>query len=180
MAFIDTSLAFSSFTTPVAVTSTADSSVVDLTGAGVGNAPAMIGAGGVNTAMGYDLGNADGLATPWLYFVVNTALTGNTGTLQISLKAAPDSGTYTEGSYTTLYTSAVFTIAQLYAGATLLVPVPPRALEGDPGEAIPRFYKLTYTVGSGPFTAGKVSAGILLSPPAGLVSTLYGNNFVVV
>lgn len=177
MAFIDTQLTFSSFTTPVAITSTADSSIIDVTGYGVGVAPVMTGAGGLNTAIGTDIGNGDGATVPWLYLVVTTAfVSGGGATLTVSLKAAPDSGTYTEGTYTTLYQSIAFSVAQLVVGQVLFVPVPPRVLSTLPGEALPRFYKLTYTVGTSTFSAGKVGAGLILNPPMGIESTLIGNN----
>lgn len=179
---IDTSLAFSSWSTPVAITATKDSSLVDITGAGLGVAPAMInGPGAANTAIGVDIGQGDGIAIPYLVMIVTTAFVSAGGaTLTVTLNAAPDSGTYTAGSYTTIYTSIAFTAAQLVAGQALVVQVPPRVLSGVPGEALPRFYKLTYTVATSTFSAGAVSAGILLNPPAFLVNTLYNSNFTVV
>lgn len=154
------------------ITATADSTnVFDVTGAGVGNAPAMIGAGGVNTAMGFDVGAGEGMAVPYVMVTITTSTTV-TGTLTFSLKAAPDSGTYTEGTYTTLYSSAALTGAtQLAKGAQLLIPIPPIV----PGEALPRFYKMTYTV------TGSISliatAEILFNPPTIRDATLYGNNY---
>lgn len=180
--FVDTSLAFSSYSTPQAITSTADSNlIVDVTGAGSTNAPSMIGSGGLLTALGVDIGQGDGMAIPYVYLTVTTAFTaGATPTLQVSLKAAPDNGSYSPGTYTTIYTGPAYTGTQLVAGLQIIFPVPPRALSGAPGEAIPRFYKLTYTVASGPFGAGAIAGGIVLNPPAGLVNTQYGSNFTAV
>lgn len=154
-----------------AITTTADSTnVFDVTGAGVGSAPAMIGANGVNTAMAVDFGSGDGMAIPYVFITVTTAGTG-AGTISVSLKAAPDSGTYTEGTYTTLWTSSAFVGTALTKGSVLQLQVPPIA----PNEAPPRFYKLTYTV-SGSATASFTS-DILLNPPSGRIVTLFGNNF---
>lgn len=158
-----------------AITGTADSTnIFDVTGAGVGNLPTMIGAGGVNTAMGYDIGGGvEGVAVPQILITVITPTTV-TGTLTISLKAAPDSGTGTEGAYTTLYTGAALTgSTQLAAGAQYIVPIPPIL----PGEALPRFYKLTYTVGSS--ISVTVTSVVLFNAPNIRDAKLYGENFVV-
>lgn len=158
-----------------AITATADSTnIFDVTGAGSGNAPAMIGAGGVNTAMGIDIGAGDGAAVPYVLITV-TGSTTVTGTLTISLKAAPDNGSYGQGTYTTIYSSAALTGAgQLAVGSQYIIPVPPII----PGEALPRFYKLTYTVGSS--ISVVVTAELLLNPPLIRDATLYGNNFISV
>lgn len=178
-----TGMNFSPFTgngTPQAVTATADSSIVDVTGAGVGVAPAMIGgvpnaSGLQNTTLGFDMGVGDGMARPYV-FVLVTATTTVTGTLSISLKAAPDSGTYTEGTYTTLYTSAGLTgSTQLAANKWLYFPVPP-VLQA---EANPRFYKLTYTVVSGSISLS-LSAGIVVDPTSFLGGTKYQNNYIAI
>lgn len=169
----------SSQTITSSVTST---TVVDITGAGVGTAPSMInGPGAANTAVGVDIGQGDGMAIPYVYVTVKTAFVSAGGALMtVTLQAAPDNGSYSEGTYTTLYTSVAFTAAQLAAGQTLMFQVPPRALTGQPGEALPRFYRLSYTVSSSTFSAGAVNAGIVLNPPNGLVNTQYNSNFTAV
>lgn len=175
-----TGMNFSPFTgngTPQAVTATADSSIVDVTGAGSGNAPTMIGGyPATNTTLGFDMGVGDGMARPYV-FVLITATTTVTGTLTISLKAAPDNGSYGQGTYTTLYTSAALTGAtQLAANKWLYFPVPP--ILGSMGEANPRFYKLTYTVGSS--ISLSLSAGIVVDPTSFLGGTLYNNNYIAI
>jgi hypothetical protein len=179
MSFQDNQLAFqTNWSTPQAITVTADGNrIVDLTGAGVGNPPAMIdGFPSVNTNLGFDIGAGDGVAIPYLYVTVTTGFTSG-NTLTVSLSAAPDSGTYTEGAYTQIYESAAVTASTLVAGSTLLVPVPP-TLFNWPSEAKPRFYKVTYTC-SGAVT-GSVLAGLMLNPPSTLLLGQYSNNFVVV
>lgn len=181
----DNSLSFNTnWQTPQAITTvTVDSaSVIDVTGAGSGNAPTMIGGyPATNTAIGVDIGQGDGMAIPWVVVTVNTTfVSAGNATLQVFLQAAPDNGSYSPGTWTTLYESAVFTTAQLTTAETLMFQVPPRALTGQPGEALPRFYKLSYTVASATFSAGKVNAGIVLNPPNGLVNTLYPSNFIAV
>lgn len=171
MAYFDSTTVLS---TAQAITATANSTnVFDVTGAGSGNAPAMIGPNGVNTAMGYDIGSGDGVAKPAVYATVTTAGTG-TGTITIGLQAAPDNGSYSPGTYTTLYTSAAIIGSTMALGQTFQFDVPPII----PGEALPRFYRLVYTV-SGTLTVS-LTADILLNPPSGRIATLYGNNFVAV
>lgn len=180
MSFQDTSLAFQTggWTTAQAVTVTADGSqVVDLTGAGSGNAPAMInGFPATNTAIGYDIGAGDGLAIPYLYSTVTVTGT-TTNTLTISLSAAPDNGSYGQGTYTQLYASKAIAANTLIKGDYLIVPVPPTLFQW-PSESLPRFYKITYTC-SGSLTISLLS-GIMLNPPSSLLLPQYNNNFTVV
>lgn len=174
--FQDNSLIFSSYTSPVAVTTTADSSVIDLTGAGVGNAPAM--KGGLGFPIGLDIGAGDGAALPSVNVTIGTTFTaGGAATLQISLKAAPQTSATvnTEGTYTTLYISDAIPVADLVAGTVINIPIPP-ILTAE-AEALPRFYKLTYTVATGPMTAGNLSAGILMSQPNLIEGIKYPGNF---
>lgn len=179
MAFPDNQLSFNTnWSTPQAITVTADSTgIVDLTGAGSGNLPNIInGFPATNTAVGYDIGAGDGEAIPYLYLGVTTA--GSTSnTLTVTLKAAPDNGSGGQGSYTNLYQSAAITASGLVKGSVLLVPVPP-TLFAFPSEALPRFYKLTYTC-SGSLTIS-VLAGILLNPPSTFLLGQYNNNFIAV
>ena len=185
--YVDNSLSFNTnWTTTQAITSTVDSStVIDVTGAGSGNQPTMSNGinstGYPNNAIGFDIGQGDGIAIPWVVMTINTTfVSAGNATLQVFLQAAPDNGSYSPGTWTTLYESGVFTTAQLTTAETLMFQVPPRAITGQPGEALPRFYKLSYTVASSTFSAGKVVSGIVLNPPNGLVNTLYPSNFVSV
>lgn len=172
MAYVETTSG-ADLSTAQAITTTADSeNIFDVTGAGSGNAPAMVGAGGVNTAMGIDIGAGDGIAVPQIIVEVTTSTTV-TGTLTISLKAAPDDGSYGQGTYTTIFSTAALTGAtQLAAGATYKFNVPPII----PGEALPRFYKLTYTVSAS--ISVVVNAYVLFNAPDLRDPKLYGNNFV--
>ena len=178
--FLDNSLSFGAgWSTPTAaITATVDgTNIVDVTGAGVGNVPAMInGFPNANTAIGYDIGGGDGEAIPYLYVAVTTTGTGS-GTVTFSLSAAPDSGTGTEGTYTQLYQSKTFVGTTLIAGRYLIVPVPLTLWTF--GEALPRFYKITYTV-SGTVGAVKFLSGIVLNPQESTLSGQYNNNFLAV
>lgn len=179
--FLDTSLQFSSYTAPVAVTVTGDSAVVDLTGAGVGNAPAMSG-GLTNTgpvAIGLDVGAGDGVAIPSVNVSIGTTFvgTGNT-TMTFAIKAAPQTSAtdYSQGTYTTLAQTGAIPVANLLGGASFNIPIPPIVL--PVGELPPRYYKLAYTVANGPFTAGKVSSGMVLNQPNIAEGSQFPKNFV--
>ncbi len=87
---------------------------------------------------------------------VITAYTGGTS-LSVTLQGATDNGSGAPGTYSTWYVSAVYTTAQLVAGARLLdmdMPRPPA------GVAIPRFLRLVYTsVGA---VTGNISSFMVL------------------
>lgn len=171
MAFLDSSLNFS---TAQAITTTAASTnVYDITSAGAGNAPVMIGANGVNTAIGGDIFSGDGQAVPVAQINVTTAGTG-AGTITIQLQSAPDNGSYSPGSYTTIGSTQAFVGTSLTLGQVILVAGSPL----PPGEALPRFYRLNYVV-SGSATVS-VTANLTINPGTVRVATLYGKNFNVV
>lgn len=184
--FADNSLTFNTnLSSTQTVTATADStSIIDVTGAGSGNAPAMInGFPATNTSIGVDYGVGDGMAIPYVVVIV-TAVTTVTGTLTVTLAAAPDNGSYSPGTYTNLFVSSGLTGAtQLYAGAVLYFQVPPTL--AAMGEALPRFYKLTYTVTTGSISI-KTNSFMTLNPPsfastkASLLGGQYANNFIAV
>ena len=179
MAFMDNALAFSAdWSTPQAITATAASTnVVDITGAGVGNAPNMIGGfPQVNNAIGNDWGVGDGVAIPYLYLAVTTAGTGS-GTIQVEIQAAPDDGSYSPGTYTTIYESVPVVGSTLVAGSSLIVQLPP-TLFNFPNEAPPRFYRLNFVV-TGTATVS-VLAGLMINPPSYKLGGKYPNNFVAV
>lgn len=177
--FLDNSLAFQTggWATAQALTTTADGSVVvDITGAGVGNAPAMIsGFPASNTAIGEDWGSGDGVAIPYLYTTfLSAGASGNTITITVS--SAPDNGSYSAGSYTVIFTSTAITESTIDDGDYLIVPLPPTKIAF--GQALPRFYKITYTC-SGAVTVS-LKSGIIINPPSSMLAGKYGNNFVVV
>ena len=153
--------------------------LVDITGTGVGTLPTrMIGASGLSTAIGADWGAGEGVAVPYVYITVTTTGT-SANTLTITLQAAPDNGSGSAGSYTTIYTSKAFTGTAMVAGQALLFPVPPRVtLDTTYGEVLPRFYKLNYAA-SAALTVG-LYASMVINPPTTLTQQQYGNNFVAV
>ena len=89
--------------------------------------------------------------------VVTTAFTGGTS-LQLVLAGAPDNGSGSAGSYTTMWTSAAYAEADLDSGAMLAnISVPGLV----PGQALPRFLRLQF-VTSGTHTAGAVCCGVVI------------------
>lgn len=180
--FLDNALSFNGgWTTPTAaLTATVDgTSIIDITGAGSGTAPAMInGFPASNTAIGEDYGAGDGVAIPYFAIFVNTTGTGS-GTVTFTLKAAPDDGSYGQGTYYTLISSDAYVGTNLIAGATLLYQVPPIPEGLLTPKALPRFYKSTYTI-SGTVGALKIVAGLVINPPNLLLTGRYNNNYIVV
>lgn len=176
--FLDAGLTFNSaIGTAQSLSATADSSgIIDITGAGSGNAPAMInGFPASNTAIGEDYGSGDGVVQPVVYVNVTTTGTG-TGTYTITVKAAPDDGSYGQGTYTSLVSSRAYVGTDLVAGRIISIPLPP--VQYTFGEAMPRFYKLTYTLSG--TAAVSVKANLVLNPQSSLEGGQYNNNYLVV
>ena len=153
-----------------AVTSSAaSSSIIDITGAGSGNAPGVI-IGSEASVFGTDVGLGDGLTKPAIACIVGTAFVGVGASLTVALQTAPDNGSNAPGTWSTAVQTDTIAVGNLTAGAKLAqFEVPPR----DPGAAAYRFIRLYYTVASGPFTGGTIGyAGINLgtdeyyAPPA--------------
>jgi hypothetical protein len=176
MAFYDSLLQLSS---AQAITTTAASTnLYDISGAGSGNAASQV--YGVNPTTGAaiqpgaDIGTGDGMATPTAVFTVTTTGTG-AGTVTFSVQAAPDNGSNSPGTYVTLSSSAAMVGTALIKGNQVVLPIPPFA-QIAPAMGLPRFYRFNYTV-AGSATVS-VTAGILLNPGLGYVSTQYAPNFI--
>lgn len=172
--FVDNSLKFSA---SQAITTTADSSsVVDLSGAGSGTAvPFTYGEKFISgLVFGEDIGSGEGVAVPYVF--LNVEVGGTTSeTLTVSLSGMIDNGSNAPGTATVMYSSPAMTCSTLTAGKVLIFPVPPIT----PGQAKPRFLKLTYTCSS--TLSITVSARIVLNPPTTLlVGNNYPENFVAV
>lgn len=169
--FLDASIAFS---TAQAITSTAAStSLYDITGAGSGNAPAMIGGNG--NVIGQDIGAGDGVVIPYIYVDVSTAFVSAGGaTLTVQLQCAPDNGSNSPGTYTTIFQTTALAVSQLGAASNVQFQVPPI----PSGTVLPRFYRLNYVVATSTFSAGALSANMVLNPASSLLNSKYPNNFV--
>ena len=124
------------------------SNVIDL---GIVGLPVFASGGGAR-----DIGIGDDPAMKILV-IVTVAITGGTS-LQVNLQGAPDSGTGTQGSYTTMISSPVVAEASLIAGARLLDADVPRPV---PGQAIPRFLLLQY-ISVGTHSAGSLQGYLVL------------------
>lgn len=103
-----------------------------------------------------------GAADPHLQMLVQvvTAFTGGTS-IQVNLQGAVDDTSGSPAAFSTWWSSPVYTVAQLVAGARLYdleFPRPPQ------GVAIPRFMRMTFGV-IGTMTAGAITAGVVLDRP---------------
>jgi len=106
-----------------------------------------------------DMGIGDDPALKLLVQVSTAFVSGGGGTLQIFLQGAVDDGTGAPAAFSTWWSSPLYTIAQMVAGARLLnmdFPRPPQ------GVAVPRFVRLLYGVATATITAGAVVAGVVL------------------
>lgn len=170
MAYIENSSGATLSAAQAITTTAVSTNVFDVTGVGVGNAPVMTGAQGLNTAIGSDLGVGQSNAQPGVWFVVTTAGTG-AGTVTCAVQAAPDSGTYTEGTYTTLTASQAFVGTALVKGLNFWLPVPsvPSNYAG-----LPRFFRVDYIVAS--TATVTMSAYLMMNPPNVKSVQEYGNN----
>lgn len=97
-----------------------------------------------------------------LVAITETFTAAGAATLVTEIKGARNNGGVA-GTYYTLTQSPAIAVAQLTVGRTIMrTPLPywsPEA-SGDPLNK-PRFYRLTYTVATGPMTAGKVAAFLM-------------------
>ncbi len=106
-----------------------------------------------------DIGIGDDPAMKILCQISTTVTSGGAATLQVSLQGAPDSGTGTEGTFTTWWSSPVYALGTLIAGARLFdmdMPRPPAAI------AIPRFLRMIYAIAGATTTAGNITSYIVL------------------
>jgi hypothetical protein len=113
-------------------------------------------ASAVNGGGARDIGIGDDPAMK-LQVQVIVAFTGGTN-IAIALQGAPDAGSNTPGSWTTMYTGPTVVEASLIIGARLADIDMPRPV---PGQAIPRYLRLNY-ISSGTHTAGAIFAGLVV------------------
>jgi len=144
-------------------------STVSLIGAGVGTQVSTnvidlhVTGGGIpvlaNLAGARDIGIGDDPSLKLLVQVTTTFTSGGAGTLSVAFQGATDNGSGAPNAFTTWYTTPVYTLATLVAGARLMdmdIPRPPALV------AVPRFLRLNYTVGTAAMTGGLLSAFIVL------------------
>lgn len=166
-----------------AVTSTAaGTAVFDVCGVGSGTVPPMItgvnGSTGAAVGVGFDIGAGDGFAIPEVFWNVPTAfVSAGSATMQIALQAAPDNGSGSAGTYVTLVETEALTPAQLAANASGQFQVPPVGANWV-GEAMPRFYRLNFIVATSTFSAGNITAELVLNPSQATKIQRYPGNYV--
>ena len=101
-----------------------------------------------------EIGDAEG-KTPKIMCLVTTAFaTSNAATLNVQAQGSTDNITYT-----TYAESGAVAAAALTAGRYVLAIDWPRP---NPGAALPRYLRLNYAIGTGAFTAGAVTAALVL------------------
>lgn len=106
-----------------------------------------------------DMGIGDDPSLKFVCWVQTAFVSAGGGTLQVTLQGAPDDGTGAPGAYTSWWSSPLYTIAQLTAGARLFdmdMPRPPQ------GVAVPRFVRLLYGVATATITTGTLFSSLVL------------------
>lgn len=167
-----------------AITSSAAGTVVfDVTGVGSGTVPPMItgirGDTGAAVPIGFDIGGGDGIAIPVVTWEVPTGqsfVSGGGATLQIVLQASADSGGSAVG-YQTIVGTSLLSASMLAAGVIGQFQVPKIPANWS-GEALPRFYRLLFNVGTSTFSAGSITAYLNLNPSQATLLQLYPGNYV--
>ncbi len=115
--------------------------------------------------LGRDIGVGDGLNL--VVSVIAPFTSGGSPTLQVNLQYAPDSGSGTPGAWVTVVESAVYTLTQLsVTGELLRIALPPMSPAGSGGSAMVKYIQMQYVVGSSSFTAGAISAAIVIDREA--------------
>lgn len=106
-----------------------------------------------------DMGIGDDPALKFVVQVTTTFTSGGAATLAVALQGAIDNGSGVPAAFSTWWTSPTYALATLNAGSRLFDMDMPRPPDGI---AIPRFLRLLYTVGTTNFTAGNVSAYLVI------------------
>ena len=162
-----------------AVTSTAaGTGTFDVSGLGAGTVYNGI-TGNLNAnLLGFDIGAGDGFAIPQLYWSVNTGFVSAGGaTLQIGIQAAPDNGSGSAGAYQLIVETAAMSSATLVANANGQFQIPPVGANWV-GEAMPRFYQVEFTVATSTFSAGNITANLVLNPQQSTKIQKYPSNYI--
>jgi hypothetical protein len=197
MGIFDSNLLFSN---NVAITAGGPSSVIDLQGGLLINAGQQYKAATPQGVFGEDIGIGDGVAVPKIAAFVTTAFAAaGAATLQVQAQYAPDTAQWpagggyplgplgggafpppggTPGAWVTAAETPAtgIPVTSLVAGAKICAfDWPPAQLPSVP---LPRYLRLNYVVGTGPFTAGVLFAGLVLQRQDN-AAWFYPNNFVV-
>lgn len=110
----------------------------------------VIDLGPIATGLTRDVGK--GMETPFLIQVTEAFTAAGAATLTITLETDDNSGF---SSATTVWTSPAIPKASLVAGYVIIPEYIPRGVNE-------RYFRLNYTVATGPMTAGKITAGVTM------------------
>jgi len=168
--YADATLTFSMGQSLAVSASTPSATVIDLTGAGEGTPPNL--SWGNSATFGADLGlGAPGFGALKVVTQINEGLsTTNSATLNVALQGAPDDGSNEPGAWETFAESGPIAADVLGAGGQIVFDYPRRAI----GAALPRFLQLLYQLpASTSFSAGAVTAAIILDPGSEFTTALY-------
>lgn len=136
---------------PTLVQTTPSTNEIDLHMAGI---PVLANGQGAR-----DMGVGDDPALKLVAWVTTTFTSGGAGTLQVVLQGATDNGAGAAAAYSSWWTSPVYALATLVAGARLFdmdMPRPPA------GIAIPRFVRMGWTIATAAMTGGTLKSWVVL------------------
>jgi hypothetical protein len=154
------------------------STIIDITGSGVGTAPPNI--IGTATLFGSDMFVGD-KEKPQLAVVVGTAFTTSTScTLNVQFQAAADSGSgggYLPSTWNTLSETGYMGVTNLTKGATIMRFDWPPAF---PANLSPRYFRLNFqTLAAASFTAGTIAYALVTMARDDYGVAYAAKNFVV-
>lgn len=123
-----------------------------------------------------DMGIGDNPALKLAIFITTAFAAAGAATLTVAFQGAPDNGSGAPGTYVDYALSRAYPVAELLVGRKLLpIDLPHR--DESLIVTFPRFYRLNYTVATGPMTAGAIVAAVVIDRhdasqyPAGLTIT---------
>lgn len=136
---------------PTAIATNVSTNIIDLHMAGI---PVL-----ANLQGARDMGIGDKPALKMVAWVTTTFTSGGAGTLQAVLQGATDNGAGAPNAFVNWWTSPVYALATLAAGAKLYdmdMPRPPA------GVAVPRFLQMAWVIATAVMTGGTIKAWIVL------------------
>lgn len=128
-----------------------------------------------------DLGvnNDPGIGDPTLQFAIyvgTTFTTGDAAALQVQVQGAPNSSG-SPGSYVTIIETDVLAVSVLAAQAEIPLDLSKRSVVQ--ALALYRFLRLNYVVSTGTFTAGTLTAMLVINRDSGLTMGQYPSGYTV-
>lgn len=122
--------------------------------------------------------DAGGTVNMWVNVFVQTTFTAaGAATLTIAFQGAPDNAG-AAGTWTTFLQTDAIPVASLVAPGVVSFQIPPKSI-AIAKNVFPQWWKLVYTVATGPMTAGTVQAEFSDGPAGEPITHNYASGFTV-